>query len=213
MRLSSESPIRNWILFGIALLLAMLLLNIASIHHLLARWDIALLYTIQSHRIQSFDKYLSFLTDITTYVTVGVLLTIFILAAIRRSLRNARQGLTLLSAFLLSAILSNVIKVLIGRQRPFVTYSYIEQLSTGGSPSFPSGHTTEAFTVATILVLLFPDKRIVLLAFFWAIMVAYTRMALGVHYPGDVLGAALLGSAVSFAVKGVWDYFRGRRAL
>jgi undecaprenyl-diphosphatase len=213
MRLSSESPIRNWILFGIALLLAMLLLNVASIHHLIARWDIALLYTIQSHRIQSLDKYLSFLTDITTYVTVAVLLTIFILAAIRRSLRHARQGLTLLSAFLLSAILSNVIKVLIGRQRPFVTYSYIEQLSTGGSPSFPSGHTTEAFTVATMLLLLFPDKRIVLLAFLWAIMVAYTRMALGVHYPGDVLGAALLGSAVSFAVKGVWDYFRSRQTL
>jgi undecaprenyl-diphosphatase len=116
-------------------------------------------------------------------------------------------------AFMLGALLSNTLKQIIGRERPFVTYHDIEKLSTGGSPSFPSGHTTEVFCAATILALLYGRHPAVILAFVWAALVAYTRMALGVHYPGDVIGASMLGMASALIVKLTLDYILERRRM
>ena len=59
--------------------------------------------------------------------------------------------------------------------------------------SFPSGHTSTAFSMATSIS--FQNKKwyIVLPAYLWATTVGYSRLYLGVHYPSDVFAGALIG--------------------
>ena len=61
--------------------------------------------------------------------------------------------------------------------------------------SFPSGHAQTAFAAATYLALLFPRGAVLFLAL--AALVGLSRIALGVHYPSDVIVGALVGAAFS----------------
>ena len=76
--------------------------------------------------------------------------------------------------------------------------------------SFPSGHTSGAFIFATSLLLALPESSgisiidlnliVVTAAYGWAVMVAASRVMLGVHFPGDTMAGALLGTAATFSV-------------
>ena len=58
--------------------------------------------------------------------------------------------------------------------------------------SFPSGHTAAAFVMAIQLMVFFP--AFILLGFLWATAIGISRVALGVHFPGDIIAGAMLGS-------------------
>lgn len=62
--------------------------------------------------------------------------------------------------------------------------------------SFPSGHTSAAFMVATLLAYFWPSLLVVL--YLWAVAVGFSRVLLGVHFPTDTLIGAALGVSVAF---------------
>lgn len=103
-------------------------------------------------------------------------------------------GATFITASVVTIILKNSIK----RTRPFITYPDIEKVTSGGSYSFPSGHTSDAFSLATSVTLAYPKWYIVVPAFAWAGAVGYSRMDLGVHYPSDVLMGAVTGAGSAY---------------
>lgn len=70
----------------------------------------------------------------------------------------------------------------------------------GGSWGFVSSHASNSFAVALFSLLLIRDKRFTMGILFWAFWVSYSRVYLGVHYPGDILGGALLGTFVGWLV-------------
>lgn len=63
----------------------------------------------------------------------------------------------------------------------------------GGQYGFVSSHAANTFGLASFLCLLFSNNKLGLGLFIWAMAVAYSRIYLGVHYPADILGGALLG--------------------
>ena len=105
---------------------------------------------------------------------------------------------------ILSAILIQIMKESFDRERPFLTYTFIEKLSTGGGSSFPSGHSMESFAMAMALCILFRQKWLIFLFYGWACLVAYSRLALGVHYPADVLAGIFIGTVIGWFVP--WIY-------
>lgn len=161
--------------------------------------DISLLRLIHHHRLEFLDSALYYISAATTFVSVAVLLGILLQAWRTKSAALKTAFVQLLAVLLLCSLTTASIKHLLPRERPFVSYPDIQKLSQAGSSSFPSGHSTEVFSLATTLALLFPKRRFILPAFAWALLIAYTRMALGVHYPSDVVAGMILGMALGYA--------------
>lgn len=69
----------------------------------------------------------------------------------------------------------------------------------GGAYGFPSCHAANTFAFATFMSLLFRQRSIVLVTLFgWALINCWSRMYLGVHYPGDLLVGALIGASSGY---------------
>jgi undecaprenyl-diphosphatase len=90
-----------------------------------------------------------------------------------------------------------IIKPLVGRLRPpLAGIPVVLRAPFGGSLSFPSNHAANMFAAATVLSEAYP----VFTAFFYstAAIVSYSRIYVGVHFPLDVIGGALLGWLIAF---------------
>lgn len=85
------------------------------------------------------------------------------------------------------------------RQRPFEKYpDRIHPIEKEDSPSFPSGHTAAAFSLATSLSLTYPKWYVIAPSALWACGVGFARINQGVHYPSDVLTGAVIGTGCAF---------------
>jgi membrane-associated phospholipid phosphatase len=92
-------------------------------------------------------------------------------------------------------IVVELVKALVRRPRPInrVTQARIIGYPASGR-SFPSGHTSQAFFIATMIALHFQANAwVVILLYTIAVLVGITRMYVGAHYPRDVLAGAILG--------------------
>ena len=99
----------------------------------------------------------------------------------------------------LSVTVFMAVKHLIGRPRPFETWAGVTCLMAPPDKfSFPSGPTMTAFAVWANLFMLLPWISPLFLAM--AVLIALSRVFLGLHYPTDVLVGALLGSGIGYAV-------------
>jgi len=101
---------------------------------------------------------------------------------------------------LLAEMSSGLLKAAIDRDRPAVANPEPQTLvDLPPTHSFPSGHATVAFACATTLALALPRLAVPLYAL--AVLIAASRVYVGVHYPLDVLAGAVLGVAIALVVR------------
>jgi undecaprenyl-diphosphatase len=167
--------------------------------------DLTLLNWLNHHLLPYSVDVLRGISYATTYISIAAVLIVLGIAIIKKSKILRNKFFILASVLIGVLILSQGLKSVIYRDRPFTTHSFIEKLSDGGGSSFPSGHTLEAFAMATALSILFRKKKIMIPVFIWAILVGYSRMALGVHYPSDVLGGIIFGMALGWSVPWIFN--------
>ena len=180
-------------------LLQPMLLMLEEFFRKLQQTDASVLAFITHHRMNALDPIFIQFTDIATLVTYSIPVILLLYAYLtHRFLLQRKSWLVLITLTINSAIVDTLKKV-VHRPRPFVTYRNIHNLVPVNSFSFPSGHTAEVMLLAISLSMLFPKRKwAIAIAWLWALMVSYSRMDLGVHYPSDVLGSVLIGWLVAF---------------
>jgi membrane-associated phospholipid phosphatase len=101
-----------------------------------------------------------------------------------------------------------LVKALVHRGRPFIRLSQARIVGhRAGGRSFPSGHTSQAFFMATLMAGYFhAGVWAMCLLYAIALVVGITRIYVGAHYPRDVLAGAILGSAWGLLVGIVYGY-------
>jgi len=110
-------------------------------------------------------------------------------------------ALRMLAAGTMALLVYVSLKRGIGRARPFETCPHIHlHGKVLDRFSFPSGHTLHATVFALVLIYQFPLAAPLVIPF--TLLIAWSRVALGLHYPSDVVAAALLGMAIGLGA--VW---------
>jgi membrane-associated phospholipid phosphatase len=169
--------------------------------------DVRILDRLNSPNELKADPAMKFISNSTTYTVVGVPLCLGVTALIRHDSAMLSKAIAIGASLALSEGIAYAMKFTVKRKRPFETYYYIYKKSDGGDPSFPSGHTTAAFSTATSLSLAYPKWYVIAPSYVWATSVGYSRMHLGVHYPSDVLAGAVLGTASAYATYKLNKWF------
>ncbi len=122
--------------------------------------------------------------------------------------KTRKSGMVLLAALLVDLLICNVIlKPTIQRIRPFDVITDIELLVKRPLDySFPSGHTAASFTSVMALYLA-GEKKLWIPALVLAVLIAFSRLYLYVHYPTDVLGGVIIG-----VISGALGYWLVKKA-
>lgn len=142
-----------------------------------------------------------FVSNHAVYMSAATPLTLMAISMVNHDQKLKQTAINTGISLLGNTAITMMMKSTIQRQRPFVTYGDKIVLQGNTSPtdySFPSGHTSTAFSVATSVSLAYPKWYVIAPSFAFAGATAYSRMYRGAHYPSDVLAGVLVGTGSAF---------------
>ena len=170
--------------------------------------DYAILDWIQTHlRCAFLDTLMPKVTLLAEYGVVLILLGLVLLYFKKYRVCGAAMLGGLAGGLMIGNVL---LKNLVARPRPCWINTDISLLvAMPEDYSFPSGHTLHCFVAATVLM--HYEKRLGIPAFVLAILVAFSRLYLYVHFPADVLAGAVLGIGIGLLAVWVAEKIRKRK--
>lgn len=174
-----------------------LLIGIMTLCQLNAQnWDINTVKTINNWGVHDLSRTLS---HSGILLPVGVPAAMGIYALIQKDEPLLKDAIYIGTSVIEAAGITYGLKYAFDRQRPYVKYpDKIHPIDAEDSPSFPSGHTAAAFSLATSLSITYPKWYVIAPSAIWACGVGFARINQGVHYPSDVLTGAAIGVGCAF---------------
>jgi len=147
---------------------------------------------LQSIRFGLLDSFMVFITTIGDAGLFWIILSILLMV-----FRKTRKvGIACFMALVFSGIFTNlVLKNLIGRERPYMFKDIKLLIDAQPDYSFPSGHTSAAFSAAFVLMrekFTLGKIKIYVIALVIAALMSFSRMYLYVHFPSDILGSLII---------------------
>ena len=169
----------------------------------LVRIDSDLLLAINGVHSRFFDFFMPVCTD--KLVWIPLYLSLLYVLFRNMSFKTAMFCLVCiaLAAGLADVISSKALRFAVMRLRPSNLENELHELVhivdgyRGGRYGFPSSHAANTFSLAVFMVCLYRCRVISFFMVFWALLNCYTRLYLGVHYPGDILAGAVLGTLLA----------------
>ncbi|HDP70053.1 MAG TPA: phosphatase PAP2 family protein [Actinobacteria bacterium] len=171
-------------------------------------FDKTIVIFVSSHRVNALNSFiLLFEESRIAYLFLG-LFSLYLLQK-----KSGGWLPTMWSGIASATLTSDILKVIISRPRPYEVL-LINPLSTNNTYSFPSGHTTLLFSIVALLKVtsLAQHKEFKFIKYPWfvyALLVAFNRIYLGVHYLSDVLAGAFLGYTIGY----IWVTMRDNGML
>ena len=152
----------------------------------------------------AFDKIMWFITTIQTWIPLYALIIFFIFRQFKWQGLWVLLGVAVLIT-ITDQLTSSIMKPFFERLRPChdetIKHLVHNYMRCGGLYSFVSGHSANSFAIATFVFLLFKKRYPVFgWLFLWATIVAYTRVYLGVHFPGDIIVGGAIGAGLGWVI-------------
>jgi len=161
----------------------------------LLEWDASVLLWIQENmRTDLMTTIMKAITRLGNGACLWIVLAIMFLVIGK----TRKVGVTSVLALVITFLVVNLgIKNMVARTRPYeVVEGLINLVDKQKDFSFPSGHAAHAFAVGVVILILMP-RKVGVPIFVIAILMAYSRLYIGVHYPTDVIAGILLGTAIA----------------
>jgi undecaprenyl-diphosphatase len=175
----------------------------------LDRLDTELFLALNSLHNGFFDRVMWFFSGRAEWIPLYILILGWIIFRYRK-----RSVLVIVAVIILIALsdqLSVQVKLATERLRPCKEAQlrpliHLVNGYCGGKYGFVSSHAANSFAVAVFTSLLLKNRFYVIFILLWSSLVSYSRIYLGVHYPGDILGGAILGTLLAWGVYGIYSY-------
>lgn len=151
--------------------------------------------------------FLNFLMPKITFLGNGGLIWIIIAVVMMFLEKYRKAGIVICTGLSVGFIIGNAfLKNLIARERPcWINETVNILIYMPRDYSFPSGHTLSSFIAATIIM--HYDKRMGIASYVFAVLIAFSRLYLYVHFPTDVIAGVLLGIVIGLIVCKLFDIF------
>lgn len=161
---------------------------------------------LQGHQTPSSIRFFQGVTDYISIISLGIPAIFLFTGLIKKKSDLTYKGLLVLLCIGLSGLLSYAVKRTTQIQRPYEVDSRISKWSGGTNNSFPSGHTTEATTAALgFYLILFRTRLSLFLGMAWAMLIMFTRIALGVHSFSDILAGIVIGTIGFILMRAIFE--------
>jgi undecaprenyl-diphosphatase len=181
----------------------------------LIRFDQELLLRLNGSDSLFWDGFMWMATNTTTWIPIAIAL----LYVIFKNNKLKESLLIILSLALVIVIADQIssgfCKPFFARFRPTQDPELMYLIDTvneyrGGRYGFISSHAANTFAVAIFLSLVIRSRSLGLILFIWAILNAYSRIYLGVHFPGDILCGAVLGTVIGTLIYLIYRFIHNK---
>lgn len=166
-----------------------------------------ILYTIDNLHNPVLDKIMVAITSLGNAGLIWIAIAVFLLF-----IKKTRKcGVLMLISMILGLIIGNgFLKNIIARDRPcWIDTSIPLLIPNPHDYSFPSGHTLASFEAAVMIFL--HNKKWGAISLMLALVIAFSRMYLFVHFPTDILGGMILGTVISLVVYYSYEKIKNRK--
>ena len=178
--------------------------------HLFKALDIKIFFLInQTLSNPVFDSIMPLITNMNNWVLIIIILFFYL------AIMNGRRGQIALVILIVVVGLTDsfstfILKPYFGRIRP--SYDLVEYVNLlvakGGKWSMPSNHAANIFALAVVLSFFYDKMKVPL--FSLAVVIAFSRVYVGVHYPADVLVGGFFGYGIAWLVLTLWVILKMR---
>ncbi len=169
---------------------------------------------INRQRSHSLDRFAGFIQGFGSYPSFGIM-GAFYAGGMMYDDSNAKSVAVdaFASSFVAAGIITTSLKVVTGRSRPNAGSGTYNFQPFSGDDSFPSGHTTQAFALASVISEHYNEQWIDITSYGIATLVGLARIEQEKHFPSDVLAGAIIGTVVGKSIVGYNKGHHGRFSL
>lgn len=178
----------------------------------LQQLDQQFLLFLNSFHSPYWDQFMWIFTAKLTWVPMYAAILFVICKNLRLSLGFFTVVAVVLTIVYADQICATLIRPLVERMRPSNPHNPLSEFvhlvhgKRGGKYGFPSCHAANSFGLAFFVMLLFKNKLLSLFILIWATLNSYSRIYIGVHYPGDLFAGMLVGLSGALLIYGIYRY-------
>lgn len=179
---------------------------------LLSEADRIILLAVNSLHTPALDSLMWEISRKWTWVPLYILLSAFVFR--KYNIAGGIVCLLIIAAMITTTdqTCAGIIRPVVCRLRPSSPDNPLSSLLhlvndyRGGRFGFPSCHAANTFALALFLSLLFKNRLFTIAIISWSLLVSYSRLYLGVHYPSDILGGLLIGALFAILSHSIMAY-------